>query len=130
MEPQLETVDMDHLTANTVNPRIIKKIHNAGAHLKLNYFHKGNITVKSRASKASFSAKTGDIQTDLALDWVEPNTVWQCGDALLNYCNTAYLVRRDDYTPWVIMKVLDEICYFSNCRKPKMQTKVITEFLR
>ena len=88
VEPQLETVEMDHLTANTVNPRIIKKIHDAGAHLELKYFDAGNITVESRAPKASFSARSGDIQTDLALDWVEPNTVWQCVDALLNYCAT------------------------------------------
>ena len=129
MEPQLETVDMDHLTSNTVNPRIIKKVHDAGAHLELKYFDGGNITVESRAPKASFSARSGDIQTDLALDWVEPNTVWQCVDALLNYCTTVYSVRRDDYTPWVIMKVLHEIRYFSICREPKMQKKVITEFV-
>ena len=30
VEPQLETVEMDHLTANTVNPRVIKKVHDAG----------------------------------------------------------------------------------------------------
>ena len=129
VEPQLETVEMDHLTANTVNPRIIKKIHDAGAHLELKYFDGGNITVESRAPKASFSARSGDIQTDLALDWVEPNTVWQCVDALLNYCTTVYSVRRDDYTPWVIMKVLHEIRYFSICREPKLQKKVITEFV-
>ena len=129
VEPQLETVEMDHLTANTVNPRIIKKVHDAGAHLELKYFDGGNITVESRAPKASFSARSGDIQTDLALDWVEPNTVWQCVDALLNYCTTVYSVRRDDYTPWVIMKVLHEIRYFSICREPKMQKKVITEFV-
>ena len=129
VEPQLETVEMDHLTANTVNPRIIKKVHDAGAHLELKYFDGGNITVESRAPKASFSARSGDIQTDLALDWVEPNTVWQCVDALLNYCTTVYSIRRDDYTPWVIMKVLHEIRYFSICREPKLQKKVITEFV-
>ena len=73
--------------------------------------------------------ESGDIQTDLALDWVEPNTVWQCVDALLNYCTTVYSIRRDDYTPWVIMKVLHEIRYFSICREPKLQKKVITEFV-
>jgi hypothetical protein len=32
------TVEVDHLTANTVNPRIIKKVHDSGAHLELKYF--------------------------------------------------------------------------------------------
>ena len=125
----METVEMDHLTANTVNPRVIKKVHDAGAHLELKYFDAGNITVESRAPKASFSARSGDIQTDLALDWIEPSTVWQCVDALMNYCTTVYSVRRDDYTPWVILKVLHEIRYFSICREPRLQKKVITEFV-
>jgi hypothetical protein len=129
VEPQLETVEVDHLTANTVNPRIIKKVHDSGSHLELKYFDAGNITVESRAPKASFSARGGDIQTDLALDWVEPDTVWQCVDALLNYCTTVYSVRRDDYTPWVIMKVLHEIRYFAICKDAKTQKKIITEFV-
>ena len=129
VEPQLETIEVDHLTANTVNPRIIKKVHDATSHLELKYFDAGNITVESRAPKASFKTRGGDIQTDLALDWIEPDTVWQCIDALLNYCTTVYSVRRDDYTPWVIMKVLHEIRYFSICKEPKLQKKVITEFV-
>ena len=129
VEPQLETIEVDHLTANTVNPRIIKKVHDATAHLELKYFDAGNITVESRAPKASFKTRGGDIQTDLALDWIEPDTVWQCVDALLNYCTTVYSVRRDDYTPWVIMKVLHEIRYFSICKDAKLQKKVITEFV-
>ena len=129
VEPQLETIEVDHLTSNTVNPRIIKKVHDATSHLELKYFDAGNITVESRAPKASFKTRGGDIQTDLALDWVEPDTVWQCVDALLNYCTTVYSVRRDDYTPWVIMKVLHEIRYFAICRDPKLQKKVITEFV-
>ena len=129
VEPQLETIEVDHLIANTVNPRIIKKVHDVSAHLELKYFDAGNITVESRAPKASFKARGGDIQTDLALDWVEPDTVWQCVDALLNYCTTVYSVRRDDYTPWVIIKVLHEIRYFAACRDAKLQKKVITEFV-
>ena len=104
-------------------------MHDAGAHLELKYFDAGNITVESRAPKASFSARSGDIQTDLALDWIEPSTVWQCVDALMNYCTTVYSVRRDDYTPWVLLKVLHEIRYFSICREPRLQKKVITEFV-
>ena len=129
VEPQLETLEADHLTANTVNPRIVKKVHDRGAHMELKYFDAGNITVESRAPKASFSARGGDIQGDLALDWIEPDNVWQCVDALLNYCITVYSVRRDDYTPWVIMKVLHEIRYFAICRDAKMQKKVLTEFV-
>ena len=99
VEPQLETLEVDHLTANTINPRIVKKVRDMNAHLELKYFDVGNITVESRAPKAKFSARGGDIQTDLALDWVEPDNVWQCVDALFNYCTTVYSVRRDDYTP-------------------------------
>ena len=125
----METIEVDHLTANTVNPRIIKKVHDISSHLELKYFDAGNITVESSAPKASFKTRGGDIQTDLALDWVEPDTVWQCVDALLNYCTTVYSIRRDYYTPWVIMKVLHEICYFASCRDAKLQKKVITEFV-
>ena len=129
VEPQLESLEVDHITANTVNPKIVKKVHDRSAHLELKYFDAGNITVESRAPKASFSARGGDIQGDLALDWIEPDTVWQCVDALFNYCTTVYSVRRDDYTPWVIMKVLHEIRYFSVCKDARTQKKVLTEFV-
>ena len=129
VEPQLETLETDHINMNTVNPRIIKKVHDAGAHLELKYFDAGNISVESRAPKASFRTRGGDIHTDLALDWVEPDTVWQCVDAILNYCTTVYSVRRDDFTPWVIMKVLHEIRYFAVCKEARLQKKVITEFV-
>ena len=57
VEPQLETLEVDHLTANTINPRIVKKVHDMNAHLELKYFDVGNITVESRAPKAKFSAR-------------------------------------------------------------------------
>jgi hypothetical protein len=55
IKPTFETLEIDHLNFNSVNPRITKKMHDRGALLELNYFDPGNISVTSRPPKASFS---------------------------------------------------------------------------
>ena len=72
---------------NSVNPRITKKMFDRAAFLELKYFDPGNISVNARPPKASFSARSGDILGELSLDWTEPQTMWGCFDAVLNYIN-------------------------------------------
>ena len=48
IKPAMETIEIDHLNFNSVNPRITKKMHDRGALLELKYFDPGNISVTSR----------------------------------------------------------------------------------
>ena len=129
IKPSFETVEIDHMNFNSVNPRITKKMHDRAAFLELKYFDPGNISVNARPPKASFSARSGDILGELSLDWTEPQTMWACFDAVLNYSINCYSIRSYDYSPWVLIKALHEMRFFNICKSIKEQKKVFTNFV-
>lgn len=129
IKPSFETLEIDHINFNSVNPRITKKMYDRAAFLELKYFDPGNISVNARPPKASFSARSGDILGELSLDWTEPQTMWACFDAVLNYSINCYSIRSYDYSPWVLIKSLHEMRFFNICKTIKEQKKVFTSFV-
>ena len=94
VKPVLETLENEHLTNTMINPKIMKKLHDRGSYLELRYFDQNNISVETRAPKASFSATTGSVVGTLTADWTEPQTIWACMDAVLNYCKSIWRQTR------------------------------------
>jgi hypothetical protein len=129
VKPAVETLENEHLTNTMINPKIMKKIHDRGAYLELRFFDQNNISVETRAPKASFSATSGNVVGTLSADWMEPQTIWATVDAVLNYCIAIYGVRQEDYSPWVLMKCLHDVRYFAVCKNMKQQKKVLTDFV-
>ena len=129
VKPVLETLENEHLTNTMINPKIMKKLHYRGSYLELRYFDQNNISVETRAPKASFSATTGSVVGTLTADWSEPQTIWACMDAVLNYCVNLYGVRQEDYSNWVLMKALHDSRYFAVCKSLNQQKKVLTDFV-
>lgn len=129
IKPAFETLEIDHLNFHSVNPRVTKKMFDRGAFLELKFFDPGNISVNSRPPKASFSARSGDIMGELSLDWTEPQDMWGCFDAVLNYAINCYSIRSYDYSPWVLIKALHEMRFFNMCKNLKEQKKVFTSFV-
>ena len=129
VKPVLETLENEHLTNTLINPKVMKKIHDRGSFLELRYFDANNISVETRAPKASFSAASGNVVGTLSHDWSEPQTIWACMDAVINYCISVYGVRQEDYSPWVLMKTLHEMRYFAVCKTLDKQKKVLTDFV-
>ena len=99
------------------------------AYLELRFFDQNNISVETRAPKASFSATAGNVVGTLSADWMEPQTIWATVDAVLNYCIAIYGARQEDYSPWVLMKCLHDLRYFAVCKNMKQQKKVLTDFV-
>ena len=129
VKPVLETLENEHLTNTMINPKIKKKLHDRGSYLELRHFDQNNISVETRAPKASFSAMSGSVVGTLSTDWSEPQTIWACMDAVLNYCVNLYGVRQEDYSPWVLMKALHDFRYFAVCKNLNQQKKVLTEYV-
>ena len=129
VKPAVETLENEHLTNTMINPKIMKKVHDRGAYLELRFFDQNNISVETRAPKASFSATSGNVVGTLSADWMEPQTIWATVDAVLNYCIAVYGVRQEDYSPWVLMKCLHDLRYFAVCMNMKQQKKVLTDFV-
>ena len=129
VKPVLETLENEHLTSTMINPKIMKKLHDRGAYLELRFFDQNNISVETRAPKASFSAISGNVVGTMSADWIEPQTIWSCVDAVFNYCINVYGIRQEDYSPWVLMKALHDMRYFAVCKNLKQQKKVLTDFV-
>ena len=129
VKPALETLENEHLTNTMINPKIMVKLHDRGSYLELRFFDPNNISVETRAPKASFSALSGNVVGTLSADWFEPQTIWACMDAVLNYCVNVYSVRQEDYSPWVLIKALHEIRFFAVCKNLSQQKKVLTDFV-
>merc|ERR1719318_2360753 len=129
VKPVLETLENEHLTNTMINPKIMKKLHDRGSYLELRFFDQNNISVETRAPKASFSASTGSVVGTLSTDWAEPQTIWACMDAVMNYCLNLYGVRQEDYSNWVLMKALHEVRFFAACTSINQQKKVLTDFV-
>ena len=129
VKPVLETLENEHLTNTMINPKIMKKLHDRGSYLELRFFDQNNISVETRAPKASFSASSGSVVGTMSTDWAEPQTIWACMDAVLNYCVNLYGVRQEDYSNWVLMKALHDTRYFAACKNLNQQKKVLTDFV-
>ena len=129
VKPVLETLENEHLTSTMINPKIMKKLHDRGSYLELRFFDQNNISVETRAPKASFSATSGSVVGTLMADWTEPQTIWACMDAVLNYCVNLYGVRQEDYSNWVLMKTLHDSRYFAACKNLTQQKKLLTDFV-
>ena len=129
VKPALETLENEHLTNTMINPKIMKKLHDRGSYLELRFFDQNNISVETRAPKASFSAMSGSVVGTLSTDWSEPQTIWACMDAVMNYCVNLYGVRQEDYSPWVLIKALHEVRFFAACKSVNQQKKVLTDFV-
>ena len=84
VKPVLETLKNEHLTNTMINPKIMKKLHDRGSYLELRFFDQNNISVETRAPKASFSASSGSVVGTMSTDWAESQTIWACMDAVLN----------------------------------------------
>ena len=66
---------------------------------------------------------------ELSLDWAEPQDMWGCFDAVLNYSINCFAIRSYDYSPWVLIKTLHEMRFFNMCKSIKEQKKVFTSFV-
>ena len=73
--PIKEDLEDTHLTASSVNPRTVMKLHDRGAELNNKMFLSSNVGVEQRQGKMKFNAVTNE--GTYLLDYAEPQGVWQ-----------------------------------------------------
>ena len=45
-------------------------------------------------------------------DYVEPQTVWECMDAVFHYVTALWSIRTEDYSGLVLLRALHDVRYF------------------
>ena len=118
--PLRESYNDSHLRLDPVNPLVTLRDHDRGAKRTIKQYAKSNFrVVKSTASITSKGLESHDV--GLAKDYVECTGVYELVSALWQYAINLFLVRRDDYSGLVLLKVLHDVKFF----QPVLMSKVL-----
>lgn len=123
-EPVIMDIRMSHMTKAPVNPSAVAKLHDRGAETNARHWLSSNYSVKDndRKIRASDKSTAGSFYYDFS----EPGGVWEAVDAVHNYTMALRLVREDDWSGTVLLRVLHECRMFAHPRlTPKIQRELI-----
>ena len=120
VHPIRESYLDSHLRLDPVNPLVTLRDHDRGARRTIKQYSKSNFrVVKSTATIRSVGLDTNDV--GLTKDYEECTGAYQLMSAFWQYTLNLFLVRRDDYSGLVILKVLHDVKYF----QPVLMSKVV-----
>ena len=126
--PVLQDLKDSHLSRSYVNPRLIARLHDRGAELCLRQFFHKNANVTERKGKLKVDNEANCAA--YTYDYVEPQTVWECVDAIYHYVTALRSVRQEDYSGLVILRALHDVRFFAGANKTdKAQAAMITKFV-
>ena len=120
LHPIREAYDTSFLGQDPVNPLVTKRDHDRGAPRTAKQYLKVNLRVtKTKASITSSGLESHDV--GLAKDYQEPTGVYQLMSGLWQYARNLFMIRRDDYSGFVMLAVLHDIKFF----QPVLLAKVV-----
>ena len=126
--PVLQDLKDGHLSRGYVNPRLVARLHDRGAELCLRQFYHKNANVTERKGKLKVDNEANCAA--YTFDYVEPQTVWECVDAIFHYVTALWSVRSEDYSGLVLLRALHDVRYFAGANKTdKAQAAMITKFV-
>lgn len=125
VRPLRESYDASHLRMDPVNSTTTLRDHDRGAKRTIKQYAKANIRVsKTRAIITSSGQDTCDV--GLANNFAECTGVYSLISALWQYTTNLFMIRRDDYSGMVLLRVLHDIKFF----QPLLLTKTLTKAQR
>ena len=120
VHPIRESYPESHLRFDPVNPRVTLRDHDRGAKRTIKQYAKVNFRVmKSRAVITQVGLESHDV--GLAREYEECTGVYQLVSALWQYAINLFLIRREDYSGLLLLKVLHDIKFF----QPVLLSKVV-----
>lgn len=120
LHPIRESYQDSHLRLDPVNPQVTLRDHDRGAKRTIKQYAKVNFqVVKSKATISAVGMESHDV--GLAKDYEECNGAYQLVSALWQYAINLFLVRRDDYSGLIMLKVLHDVKFF----QPVLMSKVV-----
>ena len=126
--PVLQDLKDGHLSRGYVNPRLVARLHDRGAELCLRQFFHKNANVTERKGKLKVDNEANCAA--YTYDYVEPQTVWECVDAIFHYVTALRSVRLEDYSGLVLLRALHDVRFFAGANKTdKAQAAMITKFV-
>ena len=120
--PVRESLDASFLRMDPVNGLVTMRDHDRGAPRKIKQYLKDNLRVtKTKAWVSNQGMEEHDI--GLARNYVEPTGVYEVMSAIHQYTINVWMIRRDDWSGMLMLKVLHDVKYFAPLLISKIRTK-------
>ena len=111
IRPLRESYDTSYLRMDTVNATTTLRDHDRGAKRTIKQYAKDNIRVtKTKAIITSSGFESHDV--GLANNFAECTGVYQLISALWQYTTNLFVIRRDDFSGLLMLRVLHDIKFF------------------
>ena len=111
VRPLRESLDTDFLRMDSVNGTVTLRDHDRGAIRTIKQYSKGNIRVaKSKAFVSNVGLETHDV--GLVKDYEECTATYQIISALWQYATNIWMIRRDDYSGLLMLRILHDVKFF------------------
>ena len=125
VRPLRESYDASHLRMDPVNGTTTLRDHDRGAKRTIKQYSKANIRVsKTKAVITSSGQDTCDV--GLMNNFAECTGVFSLVSALWQYTTNLFMIRRDDFSGIVMLRVLHDIKFF----QPLLFSKTLTKAQR
>ena len=111
VRPLRESLDTDFLRMDSVNGTVTLRDHDRGAIRTIKQYSKANIRVaKSKAFFSNVGHETHDV--GLVKDYEECTATYQIISALWQYATNVWMIRRDDWSGFLMLKILHDVKFF------------------
>ena len=135
--PLRESYDYSFLRLDPVNPLVTLRDHDRGARRTIKQYAKVNMSVvKSKVHVSAIGLESSDV--GLRRDYQECTGTYQLMSALYQYATNLFLIRRDDFSGLLMLKVLHDIKYFQQvlltrfvgkARRDAKQVELVRHFI-
>ena len=138
VHPLRECYDTSHLRLDPVNAQVTLRDHDRGASRTIKQYLKQNIRVEK--TRLSFGGSVDHDVNDVGLrkDYVESTRVYQVISALWQYQSNLWMIRRDDHSGVLLLRLLHDVKFFlptllakfpDKATRDKKQHEVVTYFV-
>lgn len=111
VRPLRESLDTDFLRMDSVNGTVTLRDHDRGAVRTIKQYSKANIRVaRSRALFSNVGHETHDV--GLVKDYEECTATYQIISALWQYATNVWMIRRDDFSGFLMLRILHDCKFF------------------
>ena len=111
VRPLRESLDTDFLRMDSVNSTVTLRDHDRGAIRTIKQYSKANIRVaKSKAFFSNVGLETHDV--GLVKDYEECTATYQIISALWQYATNVWMIRRDDWSGFLMLRILHDVKFF------------------
>ena len=126
VHPLRESYDTSFLRMDPVNSQVTLRDHDRGATRTIKQYFKQNIRVE-RTKLVTGTAEYESNDVGLRRDYVESTRVYQVMSGLWQYQSNLFMIRRDDHSGFLMLRLLHDVKYFLPTLLSKFPDKAVRD---